>query len=124
MPLLSKPEEMNIFELQEMVKSDATRITDYGLADYVPKSIREPVGNPFLKVKSSIMGLYERAKKILTGEEEEQAKKGEEEHEPAEDAKAMNGAYKSFRIDGRGKTDINSYTVLKPMVKKVVEEQL
>ena len=42
-----------------------------------------------------------------------------------EHAEAMNGAYKSFRVDGRGKTDVDSYVALvKPEVQKLVEEQV
>ena len=63
------------------------------------------MSNTFSKVKSSIMGLYERAKKTLKGgEQAEKGRQEEEAHreqrEPVEHAKAMNGAYRSFRIDG------------------------
>ena len=110
---------MDLFELQEMektrsvVKSKLKNFYDW-LVDYVPKSIKEPVGNAFSKVKSRIMGLYEGARKTLKGEVEEQAEKedgeGEENVEifaPIELAKAMSDAYKSFRIYGRDKTDID-----------------
>ena len=72
---------------------------------HVLKSVREPVSSTFSNVKSSIMGLYEKTKKTLTGGE--QAEKGREEeeahreqHEAVEHSKALNGAYRSFRIDG------------------------
>ena len=46
------------------------------------------------------------AKKTLKGEVEEQAEKehDEEDHAegPVEHERAMNGAYKNFRLDGRG----------------------
>ena len=42
-----------------------------------------------------------------------------------EHEQAMNGAYKSFRISGRGKTDVKSYiTLVKPRIRKLVEEQV
>ena len=42
-----------------------------------------------------------------------------------EHAEAMNGAYKSFRVDGRGKTDVDSYVELvRPEVQKLLEEQV
>ena len=68
--LLLKPEEMDSFELQEMVekrsvvKSKLNEWYDW-LVNYVPRSIKEPVGNTFLKVKNSIMEVYGRAKKTL-----------------------------------------------------------
>jgi len=137
--LLSKPEDMDSFELEEMVKTRPvvkSKLVEWHdwLVGYVPKSIKEPVSNAFEKVKSSIMGLYERAKKTLKGEEEAEKEHNEEDHaegvESAEHEQAMNGAYKSFRIDGRGKTDIGSYTELsytelvKPVIQKLVEEQV
>ena len=42
-----------------------------------------------------------------------------------EHEQAMNGAYKSFWINGRGKTDVNSYiTLVKPKIQKLIEEQV
>ena len=56
---------------------------------------------------------------------EEQAEKEEERAEGAKLAEAMNGAYKSFRVDGRGKTDVDSYIALvKPRIHKLIEEQV
>ena len=76
------------------------------LVGYVPKSIKEPVGCTYSKVKKSFMWLYEGAKNTLKGEVEEKVEvekeHREEDHaegvEPVEYEKAMNGAYKSFRV--------------------------
>ena len=135
--IVPKPEEIDLFEQQEMtrtrsvVKSKLSEWYDW-LAGHVPESIKKPVSSAFLKAKNHIMRLYGDAKKKLGLKEqvEEQAEKEhDEEHvegvEPVEHKQAMNGAYKSFRVDGRGKTDIDSYIALvKPEIQKLVGEQV
>ena len=135
--LLPKPEDMDSFELQEMaktrsgVKSKLNEWYDW-LVDYVPESIKKPVSSAFSKAKNHIMKLYGNVKKRL-GLKEQVEELAEKEHgeehvegvEPVEHTEAMNGAYKSFRVDGRGKTDVDSYIALvKPEVQKLVEEQV
>ena len=135
--IIPKPEEIDLFEQQEMtrtrsvVKSKLSEWYDW-LAGHVPESIKKPVSSVFLKAKNHIMRLYGDAKKKLGLKEqvEELAEKEhDEEHvegvEPVEHKQAMNGAYKSFRVDGRGKTDIDSYIALvKPEIQKLVGEQV
>ena len=77
------------------------------------------------------MGLYEKAKKTLKGEVEEEAEKEHKNEEHAEGGElvehmhAMNDAYKSFRIPGQGKTDIDGYiTLVKPKVCKLIDSQM
>jgi len=87
--MLSKPEEMDSFELKEMAKSLSvvkSKLNEWydWLVDYVPKSIKEPVSSAFSKVKSKVMRLYEGAKKTLKGEVEEEAKKEHNEQDHAE----------------------------------------
>lgn len=42
-----------------------------------------------------------------------------------EHEQAMNGAYKSFRINGQGKTDVESYiSLVKPKIQKLIEKQV
>ena len=109
--ILPKPEDMDTFERQEMMKDRSvvkTKLNEWydWLVGYVPKPIKEPVSNAFSKVKRHIMGLYHGAKEKLglKGEVEEQAERehGEEEETentaPVEHKQAMNGAYKSFRV--------------------------
>ena len=137
--LLPKPESMDIFEQQEMIKNRSVvknKLNEWydWLVGYVPKPIKEPIGNAFLKVKNSVMKLYEKGKKIvgktLVREVEKEAKKEYENEnveglEPVEHKKAMNGAYKSFRINGQGKTDVESYiTLVEPRIQKLIEEQV
>ena len=135
--LLSESEDMDSFELREMaktrpgVKSKLNEWYDW-LVDYVPESIKKPVSSVFSRAKNHIMKLYGDVKKRL-GLKEQVEELAEKEHgeehvegvEPVEHAEAMNGAYKSFRMDGRGKTDVDSYVELvKPEVQKLVEEQV
>ena len=135
--LLPKPEDMDVFEQQEMtktrpgVKSKLNEWYDW-LVDYVPESIKKPVSSVFSRAKNHIMKLYGDVKKRL-GLKEQVEELAEKEHgeehlegvEPMEHAEAMNGAYKSFRVDGRGKTDVDGYVELvKPEVRKLVEEQV
>ena len=133
--LLPKPDAMDRFERQEMVKNRSvvkSKLNEWynWLVGYVPKSIKEPVSNAFSKVKSGIMGLYNTTRKTLVGQVEEEAEKEHvDEHvevvEPVEHVQAMNGAYKSFRIGGRDKTDVDSYIALvKPKIQKIIEEQV
>ena len=135
--LLPKPEEMDTFEQQEMtrtrsvLKSKLNEWYDW-LVEYVPESIRKPVSSAFSKAKNHVMRLYGNVKKRLGLKEqvEEQAEKEHgEEHvegvEPVEHVEAMNGACKSFRIDGQRKADVGGYIALvKPHVQKLVGEQL
>ena len=133
--LLPKPDAMDIFERQEMVKNRSvvkSKLNEWynWLVGYVPKSIKEPVSNAFSKVKSGIIGLYNTTRKTLVGQVEEEAEKEHvDEHvegvEPVEHVQAMNGAYKSFKLGGQGKTDVVSYIELvKPKIQKLVEEQV
>ena len=134
--ILPRPDQMDVFEQQEMartrsaVKSKLNEWYDW-LVDYVPESIRKPVSSAFSKARNHIMSVYGDVKKRLGLKEqvEEQAEKEhDEEHvegvEPVEHVEAMNGAYKSFRIDGQKKADVDSYIALvKPEVQKLVKEQ-
>ena len=138
--LLPKPEDMDIFERQEMQKNRSvvkTKLNEWynWLADYVPKPIREPVSNAFLKVKNHIIGLYDDVKEkfALKDDVEEQAKDEHEAEEQVEEGdiklveheQAMNGSYKSFRIAGQNKTDVDSYIKrVKPHICKLIAEQL
>ena len=138
--LLPKPEDIDIFEQQEMQKNRSvvkTKLNEWynWLADYVPKPIREPVSNAFSKVKNHIMGLYNGVKEkfVLKDEVEEQAKDeleaeeqvGEGDITLVEHEQAMNGSYKSFRIAGQNKTDVDSYVKrVKPHICKLIAEHL
>ena len=134
--IVPKLEEIDLFEQQEMtrtrsvVKSKLSEWYDW-LAGHVPESIKKPVSSAFSKAKNHIMRLYGDVKKKL-GLKEQVEEQAEKEHgkehvegvEPVEHTEAMNGAYKSFRIDGQKKADVDSYIALvKPEVQKLVKEQ-
>ena len=82
--------------------------------DYVPKPIKSDVSKAFSRVKNSILGLYGGVKKTLKDTVEKEA---EEEQLQEEDVdltlhkheRALKGAYRSFVIPGRPKTDNDSY---------------
>ena len=137
--ILPKLEDMDTFEKQEMMKNRSvvkTKLNEWynWLVSYVPKPIKEPVSKTFSKVKSSIMKLYndDKDKLGLKGEVEEQAEEDHDEKEqarddftPAEHKQAMNGSYKSFRVAGQNKADIDSYIALvTPEIRKLITEQV
>ena len=70
------------------------------LVDYVPKPIKKTVSKAFSRVKNSILGLYDGAKKTLKGDVEAEAEIENQEEEqvdltPHEHERALKGAYRS-----------------------------
>ena len=100
------------------------------LVDYVPKPIKKTVSKAFSRVKNSILGLYDGAKKTLKGDVEAEAEIENQEEEqvdltPHEHERALKGAYRSFVILGVPKTDIDSYfDQTKPHITTLIENQL
>ena len=108
---------MDEFEIEELkksrqlVKNRLNKWYDW-LDDYVP--IKNTASKVFSMAKSSILGLYDCAKKTLKNIVE---KKAEEEQQQEEDIdltlheyeRALQGVYRSFVIPGVPKTDIGSY---------------
>ena len=100
------------------------------MADYVPKPIKNVVSKAFSRAKNSILGLYDHAKKTLKDivekeAEEEQQQEKDVDLTPYEHERALKGAYRSFVIPGRPKTDTDSYfDQTKPRIKKLIEKQL
>ena len=98
------------------------------LDDYVPKPIKKAVDKAFITFKNRIPRLYDGAKKTL---KDIVGKKAEEEEEedvdltPHEYERALKGAYRSFMMPGKPKTDIDSYfEEAKSYIKIVIENQL
>ena len=133
--LIPSPQEMDEFEKEEMkksrpvVKSSLSELYDQ-LIDYVRKPIKNAVRESFLRMKNSIMSLYDSAKKALKGYVESEAEKEDQEEEdvgltPYEHERVLKGAYRSFVIPGKPKTDIDSYfDQTKPHIKTLIENQL
>ena len=101
------------------------------LDDYVPKPIKKAVDKAFITFKNRIPRLYDGAKKTLKDIVEKKAEEEEEEEEedvdltPHEYERALKGAYRSFMMPGKPKTDIDSYLEeAKSYIKIVIENQL
>ena len=125
---------MDEFEKEEMakirlvVKKKLKKWYDW-LVNYVPKPIKNVVSKAFLKAKSSVLRLYDGAKKTLKGDVESEAEKENQEEDvnlkAHEHERALKGAYRSFVIPGAPKTDTDSYSdQTKPNVKTLIEDQL
>ena len=133
--VLPKPEDMDTFEQQEMAKNRSVvkaKLNEWydWLVGHVPTAIKDPISDTFSKAKSSILRLYNGAKEKLGLKEEVEKQAAEEEpaeqsEEPVEHERAMNGSYKSFRIDGEKKAGIVSYIAhVTPKVSKLIVEQV
>ena len=89
-----------------------------------------PVLTVFSRAKNSILGLYDGAKKTLKDivekeVEEEQQQEEDVDLTPHEHGGALKGAYRSFVISGRPKTDTDSYfDQTKPHIKTLIENHL
>ena len=97
------------------------------LDDYVPKPIKKAVDKAFITFKNRIPRLYDGAKKTLKDIVEKKAEEEEEDVDltPHEYERALKGAYRSFMMSGKPKTDIDSYfEEAKSYIKIVIENQL
>ena len=114
------PQEMDIFEQQEMsksrpqVKSKLNEWYDW-LINHVPKPIKDGASKAFETFKDKIMGLYNR----VTGSTANQTQRSTgsecpastepEPFKPIELEQAFNGAYRSYRVNGRPKIDVDTF---------------
>ena len=107
-------QEMDIFEQQEMskshrqVKNKLNNWCDW-LINHVPKTIKDGASKAFKTFKDKIMGFCNR----VTGSTANQTQlKGSrsskpEPFKPIELEQAFNGAYRSYRVNGRPKMDVD-----------------
>ena len=112
---------MDIFEQQEMsnsrpqVKSKLNKWYDW-LINHVPKTIGDGASRAFKTFKDKIMGLYNS----VTGSATNQAPEGPrsvetqrstepEPFKPIELQQAFGGSYRSFRVNGRPKMDVDTF---------------
>ena len=126
---------MDEFEKEEMkksrpvVKNRLSKLYDW-LINYVPKPIKKAVKKSFLRAKNSISRLYDGAKKTLKDIVEKEAEEEQQQEEdvdltPHEHERVLKGAYRSFVMPGRPKTDNDSYfDQAKPYIKTLMENQL
>ena len=113
-------QEMDIFEQQEMSKSRPqvkNKLNDWydWLVNQVPKTVKDKASRAFKIFKDKIIGLYNG----ITGSAGNQApmvqwSTGAEhpasrELEPIELEQAFNGAYRSYRINGRPRMDVETF---------------
>ena len=106
--ITSSPQEMGEFEKEEMkkirpvVESRLSRLHKW-LEYYVPKPFKKAVKRSLLKMKNSIMSLYDGAKKTLKDIVEKEAEEEQQQEEEKEDVdltpheheRRLKGAYRS-----------------------------
>ena len=108
-------QEMDIFERQEMSKSrpqfknKLNKWYDW-LINHVPKPIRDGASKAFKTFKDKIVGLYNRATSFTApGTGNETRLKGPVPFKPIELEQAFNGAYRSYRVNGKSKIDVDTF---------------
>ena len=104
-PRKPSPQEMDIFEQQEMsksrpqVKGKLNKWYDW-LINHVPKPIKDSASKAFKTFKDKVMGLYNR----VTGSTGNETRiKEPKPFKPIELEQAFGGAYRSYRINGKTK---------------------
>ena len=105
------PQEMDIFEQQEISKSRPqvkTKLNKWydWLINHVPKPIKDGASKAFKTFKDKVMGLYNR----VTGSAgNETIIKESKPFKPTELEQAFGGAYRSYRVNGRPKIDVDTF---------------
>ena len=107
----TSPQEMDIFEQQEMskfrlqVKTKLNKWYDWSI-NHVPKPIKDGASKAFKTFKDKGMGLYNR----VTGSTGNETRiKEPKPFKPIELEQAFRGAYRSYRINGRPKIDVDTF---------------
>ena len=110
-PRKPSSQEMDIFEQQEMtksrpqVKSKLNKWYDW-LINHVPKPIKDGASKAFKTFKDKVMGLYNR----VTGSTGNETRiKGPKSFKPIELEQAFREAYRSYRVNGRPKIDVDTF---------------
>ena len=110
-PRKPSPQEMDIFEQQEMSKSlpqakgKLNKRYDW-LINHVPKPIKDGASKAFKTFKDKVMRLYNR----VTGSAGNKTRiKGPKLFKPIELEQAFGGAYRSYRVNGRPKIDVDTF---------------
>ena len=110
-PRKPSPQEMDIFEQQEMskrrpqVKTKLNKWYDW-LINHVPKPIKDGASKAFKTFKDKAMGLYNR----VTGSTGNETRiKEPKPFKPIELEQAFGGPYRSYRVNGRPKIDVDTF---------------
>ena len=104
-------QEMDIFEQQEMSKSRPQLKTKLNkwydcLMNHVPKPIKDGASRVFKTFKDKVMGLYNR----VTGSASNEMRiKEPAPFKPIELEQAFGGAYRSYRVNGKPKMDVDTF---------------
>ena len=108
-----------------MVESRLSRLHKW-LDDYVPKPIKKALDKAFITFKNGILGLYDGAKKTLKGIVKKEAEEAEDaDLTPHEHERALKGAYRSFVMPGKLKTEVDvHFDQARPYIKTLIENQL
>ena len=110
-PRKPSPQEMDMFEQQEMSKSRPqikTKLNKWydWLINHVPKPIKDGASKAFKTFKDKVMGLYNR----VTGSTGNETRiKEPKPFKPIELEQAFGGAYRSYRINGRPKIAVDTF---------------
>ena len=110
-PRKHSPQEMDIFEQQEISKSRPqvkTKLDKWydSLINYVPKPIKYGVSKAFKTFKDKVMGLYNR----VTGSTGNETRiKEPKPFKPIELEQAFGWAYRSYRVNGKPKMDVDTF---------------
>ena len=105
------PQEMDIFEQQEVSKSRPqvkTKLDEWydWLISHVPKPIEDGASIAFKTFKDKVMGLYNR----VTGSTGNETKiKEPKPFKQIELEQAFRGAYRSYRVNARPKIDVDTF---------------
>ena len=114
-------QEMDILEQQEMSKSRPqvkTKLNKWynWLINHVPKPIKDGASKAFKTFEDKVMGLYNR----VTGSTGNVTRiKEPKPFKPIELEQAFGGAYRSYRINGRPKIDVDTF--FKRIGKRLIE---
>ena len=109
-PRKPSPQEMDIFKQQEMSKSGPQAKTKLNkwydwLINHVPKPIKDGASKAFKTFKDKV-GLYTR----ITGSTGNETRiKEPKPFKPIELEQAFGGAYRSYRINGKPKIDVDTF---------------
>ena len=101
-------QEMDIFERQEMSKSRQGKLNKWydWLINHVPKPIKDGASKVYKTFKDKVMGFYNR----VTGSTGNETRiKEPKPFKPIELEQAFRGAYRSYRVHGRPKIDVDMF---------------
>ena len=123
-PRKPSSQEMDIFEQHEMsksrpqVKGKLNKWYDW-LINHVPKPIKDGGSKAFKTFTDRVVGLYNRVTGSAGNETNETIIKKSKPFKPTELEEAFRGAYRSYRINGRPKVDVD--TLFNRMGKRLIE---